>query len=77
MTAQQMREKIAKVYKGPQWQRKVDCMDDSQVIAIYHSFLNKGKFDEPSGQSNIIPGTEKGYDERSFVPFIGEQLSIF
>lgn len=47
MTIQQMRNKIAKVYSTKTWPYRVSIMPDSQVVAIYHSFLERGKFDTP------------------------------
>lgn len=44
MTIDQMRDEIAKVYPGESWQAKTNAMCDSQVLAIYHSFLMSGKF---------------------------------
>lgn len=41
-----MRAAISKVYRGPAWRRKVSWMSDNQIIAVYYSFLEKGKFDD-------------------------------
>lgn len=43
MTVQEMREAILTAYTGKAWRMKVDCMEDSQVIAVYHNFKAKGK----------------------------------
>lgn len=45
MTVDRMRTEISKVYSG-QWINRVNRMSDSQVMAVYYSFLEKGKFDE-------------------------------
>ena len=41
---------IAEVYKGGRWLYKVENMHDNQVIAVYYSFLEKGKFDKPKSE---------------------------
>lgn len=41
----QLREvlkEVPKYYKNKNWQRKVDKMTDSQVIAVYLSFRKRG-----------------------------------
>ena len=40
MSIEQMRVAISKVYPGEKWYQKVYKMSDSQVLAIYHKFLN-------------------------------------
>lgn len=42
----QMRNLIAGEYPGVGWKRKCREMSERQVIAIYHSFLEKGRFDK-------------------------------
>lgn len=42
MTVQQMRNAILGVYDTKSWKKKVANMYDDQIIAIYHSFRNKG-----------------------------------
>ena len=39
-----MRKEISQVYQGTGWSSKVKVMNDSQVIAIYHSFLQNNRF---------------------------------
>ena len=41
-----MRFLISQVYKGNKWKYRVDHMSDRQVMAIYFSFCENGKFDE-------------------------------
>ena len=42
----QMRSKIAKVYDNFTWRNKVARMPREQVLAIYFSFQEQGKFDK-------------------------------
>lgn len=46
MTVQQMRSAIKKVYDSHTWRHRVERMPSNQVIAIYRSFAEKGKFEE-------------------------------
>lgn len=46
MSVEQMREAIKKVYEGIAWKVRCNRMRDSQVIAIYYSFLEKGVFNK-------------------------------
>lgn len=39
-----MRNDISKVYLNTSWKKRVAHMPDKQVMAIYYSFLEKGKF---------------------------------
>jgi hypothetical protein len=66
MTTQEMRNAISDAYDGKRWKAKVACMYDDQVIAVYHSFLERGVFDKPKNQ----PVDKK-------APDIVRQLSIF
>lgn len=43
MDVQQMRLRLKKEYSSEQWQKKVDKMSDSQVIAIFKRLTNKGQ----------------------------------
>jgi len=43
MNAQQMRNYVADLYKGPRWSARVAKMSDAQVFAIYKA---KQKHDE-------------------------------
>jgi len=43
MNAQQLRNYVASLYKGPRWARRVSLMSDAQVYAIYKA---KQKLDE-------------------------------
>lgn len=41
---------ISQVYRGDKWKYKVKHMTDQQVIAIYFSFCEKGKFNKKPKQ---------------------------
>lgn len=43
MTVERMREEVIDAYPGSKWKARVDRMTDSQVIATYHSLLDKKK----------------------------------
>lgn len=45
MDVDNMRSMIANVYDSSSWRCRVAAMSDNQVIAVYYSFLEKGKFD--------------------------------
>lgn len=68
-----MREDISKVYNSPVWRERVKRMPDRQVIAIYHSFCETGRFNKPANKIH----NEK---PRESVPVltidVGEQLSF-
>ena len=38
-----MRTAIARVYASPGWKKKVENMDESQVMAVYLKFEGQGK----------------------------------
>ena len=44
MTVDDMRVAITRIYPSVVWKQKVSRMYDNQVIAIYYSFCEKGKF---------------------------------
>ena len=52
-----MRKKIREVYNSVKWNCRVDHMPDNQVYAIYHSFLEKGRFDRPKKNGVIFKET--------------------
>lgn len=59
MSIDQMRAKVKAVYDNDNWKNKVNAMGENQVVAIYYSFLRKGKFDpkptvERDGQMTIF-----------------------
>ena len=45
MTVRFMRKEISKVYNNKTWANRVAMMPDNQVIAIYFSFLEQGRFE--------------------------------
>ncbi len=73
-----MRHIISEVYDNPTWKERVRLMADNQVIAVYYSFLEKGKFDKPTNSSKNETREQARVPEASmyFVPDIGEQLSF-
>lgn len=65
-----MRFLVSQVYKGDKWKYKVQHMTDRQVIALYFSFCEKGKFDKkpkPAAQPKRI-------EVKPVEEFAGEQL---
>ena len=46
MKIEDMRAAIKTVYSGPAWIARCDGMDDRQVIAVYHDFLDRNMFDK-------------------------------
>lgn len=50
-----MREMVSDAYEGPKWKAKVSDMSDRQVMAIYYSFCEKGKFDEEPKKRTVKP----------------------
>lgn len=66
-----MREDIASVYKGMAWKDKVSKMSDQQVMAIYFSFCEKGKFDNPKQQPVKAKINEKPSEDDTYF---AEQL---
>lgn len=67
-SVEQMRIDIAGVYPGMRWQSRVANMAPSQVIAVYHSFVNTGRF-EKKRKENL---RKKKNGEQDF-----HQFSIF
>ena len=50
LSVDDMRFLISQVYRGDKWKYKVKHMTNQQVIAIYLSFCEKGKFNKkPKG----------------------------
>lgn len=80
MSIQQMRAAIYDVYPGRKWKIKVQNMPDDQVIAVYYSFLAKGKFKDGSVGSAVSRGDitddHPKVREANFKPYVGEQLKI-
>ena len=62
-------------YHNPTWRKKVRNMPDKQVLAIYFSMLESGKFDKP--KNRIHKETEKLQKPYRFVIYdTGKQLSF-
>lgn len=38
-----MRDKIKRAYPSDNWEKKVDKMSDSQIIALYYSLIKQGR----------------------------------
>lgn len=73
----EMRDIISKVYKGPAWKEKVRSMPDNQVIAVYYSFCEKGKFDKPAKKSELPNKPRERFKVTDYYnPDTGEQLSF-
>ena len=72
MTPDEMRVAISKVYAGKKWKYKVDRMPDYQVIAIYFSFLESGKFNKKPAKKEAPPP-----EPSPFKPYVGVQLTMF
>lgn len=51
MTTYEKRQAIAKVYESDSWKKKVEEMDESQVIAVYLRFEADGTFKRAPIQS--------------------------
>ena len=45
MYVEQMRKQIEEAYSGPAWRMRVRGMDRKQVIAVYKSMKEDGRFD--------------------------------
>ena len=58
-TIPMMRSYLASKYEGAKWKKKVAIMDDSQVIAVYHSF----KYREGKKKSQETPQQLSLFDE--------------
>ena len=73
MYVEEMRREIARVYKGKDWDKKVDNMSDNQVIAMYYKFRAGGKFDKkPESRKQVI----EAKPDSPFVGVYGEQISL-
>lgn len=71
MTIYQMRAAIASVYSGEKWKQKVRDMPEDQIIAVYYSFLENGRFDsKPKSRET----GKKSCTDEPFKPV--EQLKI-
>lgn len=42
MNVNQMRARVSECYPGPRWAKKVQQMNDDQVIAIFYRLSKKG-----------------------------------
>lgn len=65
VTIDYMRSALCDVYNTRKWREAVCNMPDNQVIAIYHSFLNRGMFDK-GPPKKLQPKKEPTYKQLSF-----------
>lgn len=40
---EQKRIELKKIYRGPNWNNKVDAMSDNAIVAVYLKFKKEGK----------------------------------
>ena len=59
MTVSGMREHISEVYDADKWHRKVREMPDCQVIAIYHTMVERGQLPIKKDKKKDIPKCEQ------------------
>ena len=71
MTIYQMRAAIASVYSGEKWKRKVQNMPEDQIIAVYYSFLENGRF---NSKPKSCESVKRSCTDEPFKPV--EQLKI-
>jgi hypothetical protein len=71
-----MRDAICAVYPNDAWKRKVANMDDNQVYAVYHSFLERGVFDKAKQNKKEVSVNVRT-DVPQFEVWTGEQLSFW
>lgn len=74
LTVEGMRDLIEDVYEGPSWKEKVRRMADRQVMAIYFSFCEKGKFNKKPKEQPVYCG--KRIEINPVDDYAGEQLWI-
>lgn len=43
MTIEQMKLRLIEVYPGEQWLKRVERMQDGQVVAVFKKFQEQGK----------------------------------
>ena len=68
MTINEMRREISKVYTNDTWRNKVYFMSDSQVKAIYYSFLERDKF------KKVKKEKEKGTHQMTLGEYFGRDI---
>ena len=74
MSIDQMHYEITSVYPGPKWRERVRSMHDNQVIAIYKTFQQKGKFE---GRRDPFTGKNMGKEIPAPPPSPYHQMTIF
>lgn len=76
MPIEMMRAEISKVYPSPTWRRKVACMYEDQVIAVYYDFLKRGMFNKKK-DTRPIPIKSEPQGIRATEDFKWVQGSVF
>lgn len=54
---------------SPNWKDKVYRMPPDQVLAIYHTMLNKGEFDPKKKEKEPLHRVEPGYTQPTLFDF--------
>jgi hypothetical protein len=67
---------IGNVYDTKTWKQRVRTMPDNQVLAIYYSFLEKGKFNKPKIHNSAREPVQVKEPEVYFQADTAEQLSF-
>lgn len=76
MSVEAMRAAIFDVYPGWAWKDRVRNMADNQVIAVYYSFCEKGKFDKKPKKHSEKKDKRELLPRNYFENDIAEQLSF-
>ena len=77
MPIEMMRAEISKVYPNQAWKRKVACMYDNQVIAVYYDFLKRGMFKQKPKNTQSISKQSEPQGIRATEDFQWVQMSVF
>lgn len=72
MTVREMRREISKVYPGECWKNRVSKMPEDQVIAVYFSFLETGRFTQKKEEGKASVKKTVAL----FKPYAGEQITF-
>lgn len=54
MSTQQMRKMVSDCYDSETWKNKIKKMSDTQVVALYYSFLKRDKFAQKEKRDNSV-----------------------
>ena len=69
-----MRAYISDVYKGERWKRKVARMRDSQVMAIYFSFMDR--ITKTKRPKTVVVGELQPWQKANEDIYQGEQIGF-